>query len=56
MNFVVQDGTDNESFSNTGEHTPVTYPRSEEENNGTIPDAADPAAHEDTAGETPEAQ
>lgn len=29
MNFVIQDSTDNESFSNTGDHTPVLYPRSD---------------------------
>ncbi len=27
--FEIQDSTDNESFKNTGEHTPVGYPRSE---------------------------
>lgn len=27
--FNVQDSTDNDSFKNTGEHTPVIYPRSE---------------------------
>jgi len=31
MNFVIQEGTDNENFKNTGEHTPVGYPRSEDD-------------------------
>lgn len=30
INWKIQDSTDNESFKNTGEFTPVQYPRSDE--------------------------